>query len=180
LVPASLYTNLAVKTRMLNSGIRQGFCLRISYSHFSLSSVNRSLSLIFLGGKIYALGGHSGTTRMNSAERYSPHLNQWQMIPSVHCVWSNASTASLNGKVSIFLTSTYSLEISQKVCHSRNTFYFYLWAIQFKFWLGNQDKSFCCFHNLWLNIEYVPSNSTYPCRIWGSHSGGYEDFYFLR
>jgi hypothetical protein len=91
---------------MLDSGITQRFCLRISFSHFSLSSVNKIFFLLFLGGKIYALGGHNGRKRMNSVERYSPDLNQWQIMPPMHCVRSDASAASLNGKVSMFLTST--------------------------------------------------------------------------
>ena len=54
-----------------------------------------------LGGKIYALGGYNGRTRMSSGERYEPQRNQWEMIPPMHRQRSDASAAALQNKIYI-------------------------------------------------------------------------------
>lgn len=54
-----------------------------------------------LGGKIYALGGYNGRTRMSSGERYEPQRNQWEMIPPMHRQRSDASAAALQDKIYI-------------------------------------------------------------------------------
>lgn len=53
------------------------------------------------GGKIYALGGYNGRTRMSSGERYEPQRNQWEMIPPMHRQRSDASAAALQDKIYI-------------------------------------------------------------------------------
>jgi len=58
-------------------------------------------SLWVQGGKIYALGGYNGRTRMSSGERYEPQRNQWEMIPSMHRQRSDASAATLHDKIYI-------------------------------------------------------------------------------
>jgi len=58
-------------------------------------------SNIVQGGKIYALGGYNGRTRMSSGERYEPQRNQWEMIPSMHRQRSDASAAALHDKIYI-------------------------------------------------------------------------------
>jgi hypothetical protein len=59
-----------------------------------------------LDDKIYALGGFDGMDRIRCAERYSPHSNQWEVIPSMLCQRSDGSAAALNDKVSVLLTCT--------------------------------------------------------------------------
>lgn len=48
---------------------------------------------------IYALGGYNGRTRMASVERYYPDKNQWEMTTPMNKQRSDASAASLQGKV---------------------------------------------------------------------------------
>ena len=38
---------------------------------------------------------------MSSGERYDPHRNQWEMIPSMHIQRSDAGAAALHGKIYI-------------------------------------------------------------------------------
>lgn len=57
--------------------------------------------ILRLGGKIYALGGYNGRSRMSSGERYEPQRNQWEMIPSMHRQRSDASAAALQDKIYI-------------------------------------------------------------------------------
>lgn len=52
---------------------------------------------------IYALGGYNGRTRMASVERYYPDRNQWEMTTPMNKQRSDASAASLGGKVHILL-----------------------------------------------------------------------------
>lgn len=54
-----------------------------------------------LDGLIYALGGYNGRTRMSSVERYYPDKNQWEMTTPMNKHRSDASAASLGGKVSV-------------------------------------------------------------------------------
>lgn len=58
------------------------------------------ISYIYLAdGLIYALGGYNGRTRMSSVERYYPDKNQWEMTTPMNKQRSDASAASLGGKV---------------------------------------------------------------------------------
>ncbi|CAD1478539.1 unnamed protein product, partial [Heterotrigona itama] len=59
------------------------------------------LTWYFYCGKIYALGGYNGRTRMSSGERYEPQKNQWEMIPPMHQQRSDASAAALHDKIYI-------------------------------------------------------------------------------
>lgn len=61
------------------------------------------VSVVMCEGKIYAMGGYNGRIRMNSAERYDPVINQWQMISPMQKQRSDASAAALNGKVRLAL-----------------------------------------------------------------------------
>ncbi|KAL2737104.1 kelch-like protein 10 [Vespula maculifrons] len=45
--------------------------------------------------------GYNGRTRMNSAERYEPQKNQWEMIPPMNRQRSDASAAALRNKIYI-------------------------------------------------------------------------------
>lgn len=54
---------------------------------------------VCLDGLIYALGGYNGRTRMSSVERYYPDKNQWEMTTPMNKQRSDASAASLSGKV---------------------------------------------------------------------------------
>lgn len=56
-------------------------------------------TLYFKDGLIYALGGYNGRTRMSSVERYYPDKNQWEMTTPMNKQRSDASAASLGGKV---------------------------------------------------------------------------------
>lgn len=66
-------------------------------SRYVLNRVTHPL----LGGKIYALGGYNGRTRLSSGERYEPQRNQWEMIPPMHRQRSDASAAALQDKIYI-------------------------------------------------------------------------------
>uniref|UniRef100_H3BX17 Kelch like family member 10 n=1 Tax=Tetraodon nigroviridis TaxID=99883 RepID=H3BX17_TETNG len=59
------------------------------------------VSVTVLDGHIYALGGHDGTSRQKSAERYTPDANQWSLITPMHEKRSDASCATLNNKIYI-------------------------------------------------------------------------------
>lgn len=60
-----------------------------------------NLAKYFSDGKIYALGGYNGRTRMSSGERYDSNLNQWELIASMFRQRSDASAAVLDSKVII-------------------------------------------------------------------------------
>lgn len=62
--------------------------------------IEQSMNL-YPGGKIYALGGYNGRTRLSSGERYEPHRNQWEIIPSMNRQRSDASAAALQDKIYI-------------------------------------------------------------------------------
>lgn len=45
------------------------------------------------------MGGFNGRTRLNSAERYDPVLNQWTLIAPMNMMRSDANAAALSDKV---------------------------------------------------------------------------------
>lgn len=45
------------------------------------------------------MGGYNGRNRMNSAERYDPNTNQWELIAPMHRQRSDASATELGEKV---------------------------------------------------------------------------------
>lgn len=59
------------------------------------------VSVAVLRGKIYALGGYNGRNRMNSAERYDPERNQWELITPMQRQRSDASASTVNDKIYI-------------------------------------------------------------------------------
>lgn len=59
------------------------------------------MSVVVHDGAIYAMGGYNGRTRMNSAERYDPEKNQWELIAPMQKQRSDASAAAVHDKIYI-------------------------------------------------------------------------------
>lgn len=64
-------------------------------------------------GRIYAMGGYNGRTRMSSVERYDPDLNQWELVASMLRQRSDASAAVLDNKVILFVIISFFIIISR-------------------------------------------------------------------
>lgn len=56
------------------------------------------VSVTFLDGYIYALGGFDGEHRLKSVECYDPKRNQWMMKASMNHVRSDADATACDGK----------------------------------------------------------------------------------
>ena len=56
------------------------------------------VSVAYLNGFIYAMGGFDGQSRQNSVERFSKGTNQWSLIRPMHHQRSDASATTLDGK----------------------------------------------------------------------------------
>lgn len=54
------------------------------------------------------MGGFNGRTRLNSAERYDPVLNQWTLIAPMNMMRSDANAAALSDKVISTITVRHS------------------------------------------------------------------------
>ncbi|CAB0033122.1 unnamed protein product [Trichogramma brassicae] len=71
----------------------------------NMTKIRHLLSIAVLSpvadGKIYALGGNSGMTRLSSCERYDPGANQWELIAPMNWPRSDASAAALDDKIYI-------------------------------------------------------------------------------
>lgn len=57
------------------------------------------VSVTVMDGYIYAIGGYDGRDRLATAERYEPITNQWTLIAAMNERRSDASCATLWGKV---------------------------------------------------------------------------------
>ena len=55
-------------------------------------------AVMLLGGKVYAIGGCSGSD-LNTAEVYDPGTNTWSPIASMGAQRSGVAAVSLGGKV---------------------------------------------------------------------------------
>ena len=81
-------------------------CLSIT---LPLTMPRSYVSVAFLDGHIYAMGGFEGpprnpsgvinSPRLRSAERFNPSTNQWTLIANMRERRSDASATSLNGNV---------------------------------------------------------------------------------
>ena len=70
------------------------------------------VSVAYLNGRLFAMGGFNGHVRQNTAEMYLVESNQWSAICPMHVQRSDASACTLNGDVSCKLTtvSTFALQ----------------------------------------------------------------------
>lgn len=73
-------------------------CHLVPISSWKLEG-NHEKCYFLLDGKIYAMGGYNGRTRMSSVERYDPDSNQWELVAPMLRQRSDASAAVLDNKV---------------------------------------------------------------------------------
>jgi hypothetical protein len=73
-----------------------------SLSFSTVSSMNERRcfvsTAVLKNGDILAVGGHNGTFRLKSAERYDPVRNQWEFVASMSEVRSDAGAAKHKSK----------------------------------------------------------------------------------
>ena len=89
-----------------NVGESKGL-FKLNLEDFTLAPLSKMrekrnyVSLASNDGFIYCLGGHTGTERLRTAERYDIDNNQWYDCPSMREARSDAGAAALNGKIYI-------------------------------------------------------------------------------
>uniref|UniRef100_A0A3B3Z936 Uncharacterized protein n=1 Tax=Periophthalmus magnuspinnatus TaxID=409849 RepID=A0A3B3Z936_9GOBI len=64
-----------------------------------MSSRRSGLGVVVYGNEIYAVGGFSGTNRLNSAEAYNPSTNTWRPLPAMLRGRSNFGIEVVDGRL---------------------------------------------------------------------------------
>lgn len=85
-----------------------------SHSGFMPASQTPSSAILFVPGKLYAVGGYDGASRqcLSTVEQYNPATNEWTYVADMSTRRSGAGTGGASGRRLCLICSQVGLETS--------------------------------------------------------------------
>lgn len=108
-----------------------------SHSDFMPASQAPSSAILFVPGKLYAVGGYDGASRqcLSTVEQYNPATNEWTYVADMSTRRSGAGTGGASGRRLCLICSQVGLETS-------NLTSYLLTSLFFPFRVHNPNYSF--------------------------------------